>query len=831
MPRLPRSIWLLVVAWVLGCTRYDKTADDHEANVSIEAQELPQREDHSPIERGRDGLPKPATAPQKLRAVPIEGALEPGSGALVVAQGERRLAIPLQYTTVETTIAGTIAETTVTQLFVNPFTEPIEALYLFPLPHDAAVDDYWFHVGQRHMHGVMQERQDAAEIHEDAHRDDLTAVWLEQERPNVFWQSVANIAPGETILVEVHMVHRIEPRDGIYTFAFPTVVSEQYRTGREAGQGYGADDAINPSRPSEGTRSGHDIAISVTIAAGLQPRELTSASHRIITEQMELTTKVRLADDDVIPDQNFVLSWKLGDTKPSAWITTQRRSDAGYFMLTVMPPSEPLATPVRGRELVFVVDTSSSMRGEPMESVKRAVAKVLDGMGPDDAFQVLQVSESVSRLGTALVPNTPAHRARARKYVEELHATDGVDFFSPLGAALRFPRDPARMRLVMFITDGYVPNDREVYDFLVWEIADTRLFTFGLGKAPNRALLDGMALFGGGSATYVRPDESMAAAIDRFDERVTQPVLTDVTIDFGELAVHELMPTKIPDLFAGQPLVVFGKIASRATGTEAAGEPHRTVTVHGRLGGEEVSIPVVVDLASATGTSAGIASMWARKRIDDLVMGSYAIVPNDHSGWADLRRQIVDLALTHAIMTEYTAFVTVGDQREVDRDGKVSKVHGMGLVRPGRGGTGAGTIGLGNVGLIEAGGGSRSGYDPGLGPADRHSRVSVVRQGRAEVVGSLDRDIIRRVVSTHIDEVRHCYDQGLIAKPELAGRITISFIIAPLGNVSYASVKTSMVDDANVEQCLLIAIGRWTFPKPKDGGTVDVEHPFVFTTR
>ena len=812
---MPRIALLLVAFVGLACTGRGVASEDSPLVVEpLAAEELPRpRTASTPTERD---FPVPVIAPQKLPAIEVGADAKPGPGALLVEKDGKVLAIPLQHTTVDTVVTGTIAETTVTQLFVNPFEAPIEALYLFPLPHDAAVDDYWFHVGKRHVHGVMKERDEAQKIYENAKREGKTAALLEQDRPNVFQQSVANIAPGESILVEMHMAHPLEQIDGTYNYAFPTVVGEHYRTGREAGQHAGQGDGINPPRLPKGMRSGHDVAINVTIDTGLAAREVVSKSHRIVSEQRDDVTRIRLADEDAIPDQDFVLSWKMGDDEPRAWIMTQRRDDATYFSLTVQPPAKPARANARGRELVFVVDTSGSMSGAPIETVKRAMSRVLDDMRPDDAFQVLQFSQNVSSLGSELVPNTAANRARAREYVRDLEASGGTEFICPLNAALALPHDSQRTRLVMFMTDGYVSNDHEVFGALDRSIADTRLFAFGVGTAPNRALLDGMALFGRGHATYLRPEEDEAHAVDRFYERVAQPVLTDISVDFGGLAVSDVVPARIPDLFAGQPVVIFGKLD---------GDLQGTVTLQGKLGGETIALPVVIDTAATAGRSVGLSSMWARKRIDDLLLPTYAMSFDDPRR-EDARKRVVELALEYAVMTEYTAFVAVDEQRVVDEDGKLVTVE---VAVPMPEGMTMGTIGLGSTGIIgKGGGGGGSGYGRGSagGFGGRGSRVPRVRQARADVKGALDKDIIRRVVRSHINEVRACYNQGLAKDPNLKGRVEIAFTIGADGKVTLTKVASTTLSDANVGTCIATTMKRWVFPKP-DSGSVAVTYPFV----
>ncbi len=794
------------------------------------------------IVRDEHGYPTPKLAPKRVEPVEIDAGFE-GPGTLRIAKGEQLLAIPLQHTDVETLVTGTIAETTVTQLFVNPYDEVIEAVYSFPLPHDAAVDDYWFHVGKRHIHGVMKEKQEAREIYETAKREGKSAALLEQQRPNVFTQSVANIPPGETILIELHMAHPLAQVDGRYSYAFPTVVGPRFLAGGP--EQIAADAGLNPRTLPEGTRSAHDISIEVEIDAGLPISGLSSKSHALAVDMraQDNYAKVALAGEDTIPNQDFELSWELAQDQAKAWLMVQRQTGGGYFSLTVQPPKAYAADKARGRELIFVVDNSGSMRGEPIATAKDAMVKVLDAVRPSDSFQVLRFSEDASALGPKLLPATASNKQKAMDYVRAMEGMGGTRMIAGVKAALSFPHDDDKLRLVLFMTDGYVSNDQEIFGTLQELIGDARLFSMGVGNSVNRHLLEGMALTGRGAVTYVRTDEDPQAAVDRLFDRVANPVLTDIEIDWGELPVREVVPARIPDLFSGQPVVVYGKFD---------GEPRGQAKLSAMLGDEPVELLVDVNFTRAQGRSVGLQSLWARERIDDLQLPTYAWPAPDERR-EGVEQQVIELALKYSVMTEYTSFVAVDQQRVVNPDGTYRTVEvpvplpagvdpqgigeaygsgGLGLLGTGRGGggTGEGTIGLGNTGLIGkgGGGGSGSGYGRGSGAGfgGRGKRVPRVQQAKATVTGGLDKDVIRRIVRAHINQIRSCYNAGLAKDPKLAGTVEIEFVIDGTGKVSEATVKQHLADKA-VGECVAKAIERWAFPQPTGGGSVRVKYPFV----
>ena len=765
-------------------------------------------------------------------ATPIDTKKASEEGRLAVKQGDAWLAMPLQRTRFDTTIVGTVAETSVTQVFANPFDRPIEAIYTFPLPDDGAVDGYAITVGKRTLRGEMKERKEAQELYERARDEGRAAGLLEQERANVFTQSLANLPPGESIEVTIHVVQPLHQEKGRFELALPTVVGPRFSP-----EGVADAAKVSPSLVPAGMTTCADLEVSVSIEAGLKIQGLASKYHAVSVEEDQDGALVELARAGELLNRDFVLSWSLVGQGPSGAMLAQKDGDGGYFTLTIVPPEIVSQDAIRPRELVFVIDSSGSMMGEPIDTAKEAVRRALDGMQPEDTFQILNFSDTASSLGPKGVANTPGNRERGLRYLERVISGGGTQMLSGIEAALDMPREADRMRMVLFLTDGYIGNEDEIFRAIDARIgkAEARLFSLGVGGGVNRYLLEGMAAVGRGSVTYMGPDESPKAVVDRFYERIDRPVLTDIGIDWGSMAVEEVLPGKIPDLFAGQPVVVFGRFK---------GAPRGTIHLEGSIGGEKVRIPVEVDLARAEAHT-GIASMWARKKIDALL--GYPTRPHDVPEAA--RKEIIALATKYKVMSEYTAFVAIDEETIVNPDGTTKTVQvpvevpagtdragfegggmgGLGLVGTGRGGggTGYGTIGLGG-GMIGKGGGTGSGYGRGAGAGfgGRGARVPTVRQAKADVRGALDKEVIRRVVRAHINEVRHCYNQGLAVDPNLKGRVVIEFLIGPVGVVTFVHVKENLVD-ATVGECVAQAVKRWAFPKPT-GSSVQVTYPFVF---
>jgi Ca-activated chloride channel family protein len=553
---------------------------------------------------------------------------------------------------VRVSIAGYIASVRVTQQYENPYDEKIEAIYVFPLPQDAAVNEFLMTIGDRRIRGIIREREEAERIYTEAKHQGYVASLLTQERPNIFTQSVANIEPGKAIDVELVYFNPLVYADGEYEFVFPTVVGPRFNPpGHGDGIGavprgqYGASGQateVHYLRPEE--RSGHDIALAIDIDAGMPIEGLTSPTHSIDTKYVSHNQRrVTLSDRDTIPNRDFVLRYRVaGDTTKTA-LLTHRDERSGFFTLMLQPPDTLNAASRMPMELVFVLDCSGSMEGAPLAIAKQAAERALRRLGPDDTFQIIQFSMSASQLGNAPVPATPANIARGIEYLHSLDSEGGTMMTEGIKAALDFPHDPRRLRVVSFMTDGYIGNEAEILGEIHRRVGAARIFSFGIGSSTNRYLLDQMALAGRGAVAYVGLDEESQRAVDAFYERVSHPALTNLEIDWNGMAVRDVYPARLPDLFVGRPVIVTG----RFTGTLPS-----TIAVYGRAGGEPHRLSVPLG-SSADDDRPALASIWARMKIADL---------EDRATFSDEPRidsQIRDVALNYGLMSAYTAFVAV----------------------------------------------------------------------------------------------------------------------------------------------------------------------------
>ncbi|MGB7333060.1 MAG: VIT and VWA domain-containing protein, partial [Terriglobales bacterium] len=484
---------------------------------------------------------------------------------------------PLKHTEVRGAVSGFIARVEVTQTFGNSSAENIEAVYAFPLPENAAVDDMTIQVGNRTVRGVIKQRDKARTIYENAKQTGHVTALLDPERPNILTQAVANIMPGEQVVVTIGYLQTLKYEDGSYEFVFPTVVGPRYIPGQPTGKqsgGWAPDtdkvpDAskITPPVTPQGTRAGHDISIELAIDAGVPIQRLHSSSHEIDVNRTGTgTALVKLKNLAVIPNKDFILKYSVAGDQISDAVLSQaapansKPGPGGYFTLILQPPARIPESDITPKELVFVLDTSGSMRGFPIEKAKAFVSHALDELYPGDTFNLITFSGDTQVLFPEPVFPTVENIAKAKAVLGVKSGAGGTVMMNAIRAALEPSDSQDHVRVVCFLTDGYVGNDLEIIGE-VQKHTNARVFAFGVGTSVNRFLIESMAKAGRGESEIVTINESdkADAAAHRLYERLRAPLLTDVSIDWGGLPVTDLYPRTLPDLYSGNPLIVSGR--------------------------------------------------------------------------------------------------------------------------------------------------------------------------------------------------------------------------------------------------------------------------------
>lgn len=580
--------------------------------------------------------------------------------------------VPLKHTDVKAEISGFLSRVRVVQEFENNFTEKIEAVYVFPLPNNAAVDDMTMKIGERIVKGKIMKREEAREVYEAAKSNGQIASLLDQERPNIFTQSVANILPGEKIQIEISYVETLKYDGGTYEFVFPMVVGPRYNPGSATGQtgtGFSPDTTAVPDAsritpmPAK-DRAGHDISISVNLDAGVPVETVQSSSHQIDSAMLSANSySVKLRNENTIPNKDFILKYDVAGKKIEDAILTHRGDKGGYFSLILQPPDKVDSKDVTPKEIVFVVDTSGSMSGFPLDKAKEAIKMALEGLHPQDTFNLITFSGDTAILFEKPVPATKENLAKAWAFMESRQGGGGTEMMKAIKTALDPSDSQQHVRIVCFMTDGYVGNDLEI----VGEIQkhpNARIFSFGIGSSVNRFLLDKMAEEGRGEVEYVSLTDDGSAAAKRFHERVRSPLLTDISLDFGNMEVADVYPKKINDLFSAKPVVIHGRFTKGGSGI---------VKLKGKSFGREIVREIPVTFPENEPDHDVLATLWARTRIDDLTAQDYAGIQNGNPK-AEIKDTITNLGIEYRLMTQFTSFVAV-EERVVTDGGQPRKIE------------------------------------------------------------------------------------------------------------------------------------------------------------
>lgn len=590
-----------------------------------------------------------------------------GGLSAVNSEGNSLGLCPLKNTNVKADISGFLSRVKVTQEFQNNFSEKIEAVYVFPLPNNAAVDDMTMRIGERVVRGKIMKREDAREVYEAAKSNGQTASLLDQERPNIFTQAVANILPGESVTIEISYVETLKYEDGSYEFVFPMVVGPRYIPGTATGNNEGTDkvpDASKITPPIAPTRAGHDVSISVNLDAGVPVEKVESKSHEITSQMFSANSyNVNLKNEKVIPNKDFVLRYEVAGKKIEDAIITHRGEKGGYFTLILQPPDKVNTEDVTPKEIVFVLDTSGSMSGFPIEKAKEAMKLALGNLNPYDTFNLITFAGDTQILFKEPVPASNENLKKAQDFLATRNGGGGTEMMTAIKAALAPSLSQQHLRIVCFMTDGYVGNESEILGEIK-NNPNARVFSFGIGNSVNRYLLDEMAKEGRGEVEYVSLDDDGSKAARRFYERVRSPILTDISVDYGSLQVADVYPKRINDLFSAKPVIIYGRYTSGGNGV---------IKLKGKSFGREIVRKIPVSFPETEPNHDVLATLWARSRISDLMSENYANA-QDEKAKTEIKNTITSLGIEYRLLTQLTSFVAV-EERIVTDGGQPRKIE------------------------------------------------------------------------------------------------------------------------------------------------------------
>ncbi len=578
-----------------------------------------------------------------------------GTGSLLWRMANGYKTATLLNTDVDMQISGLVARVSVRQEFRNDGSEWVEGIYVFPLPDEAAVDRMRLHIGERFIEGDIQEKERAKKTYEKAKQAGKKASLVEQQRANLFTTSVANVAPGELVVVEIEYLEDIRYEDGSFSIRFPMTLTPRYVSGQalpdKVGSGWSPDtdripDASTITPPMVSSSRGHKISLTANVNAGVLLETINSRYHPVTVTEQNGEYAASLRDGQVAMDHDFELVWRpVSSAEPRVMAFAETIDGQPYHLLMVMPPDQEAApAALMPREVIIIVDTSGSMHGVSIAQAKRAVKLALEGLQPGDRFNVIEFNSHTNALYTQSVAARSLNIGNALRFVQQLQANGGTEMRPALSMALSSRPVETHLRQVVFVTDGSVGYEDEMFSMIEDKLGNARLFTVGIGSAPNSWFMRKAAEAGRGSYTFISALHEVREKMDALFSKLEHPQVTDIDVQWPSGVIVESYPDTVPDLYSGEPVTVKAKSSSEFR----AGD---TVRISGNSvsGGWSTSLPL-----NSPRQDEGIGALWARARIAELLDDERRQVNPEEA-----RSAIVATAIAHHLVSKYTSLVAV----------------------------------------------------------------------------------------------------------------------------------------------------------------------------
>lgn len=619
---------------------------------------------------------------------------QPQQGSLLFSTSHKHLYrnAPVLNTEVSMDITAMTARVKLSQTFRNEGQDWVEGIYVFPLPENAAVDHMRMRIGERIIEGQIKEREEAKIIYEKAKSSGRKAALIEQERPNLFTNSVANIGPGETIVITIEYQQTLDYRDETFSVRFPMTITPRYMPGQDlplveeslpqtSGMGWAINttevpDAsrISPPVLNEGEKPVNPVTLNINLNAGITLDTIRSLYHEVdISRGHNGKAKIQLKSSFVPADRDFVLEWRpVASQAPRAALFNERKHDEAsgedvfYSMMMIMPPvgEKPVALP---REIIFIIDTSGSMGGKSIREAKSALDMAIRRLKPTERFNIIEFNSTTKALFDQPVNANAYNINQALEHVGQIRAGGGTEMRPALNLALSYPVNTRYIQQVVFLTDGAVGNERALFEIIHDELDDVRLFTVGIGSAPNSFFMRKAAQFGRGTFTYIGDINEVGEKMNQLFTKLETPMMSNLTLHWPDnLSGVEYYPARLPDIYAGEPLVI----------TARSSDLHGEITITGQRGQQpwQAIFPF-----NKRGKQPGIGVLWAREKIASLKDSL-----QDGADKAEVRQSVINTALAHHLVSKYTSLVAVDitPSRPVDEALKKTAVptnlpHGM----------------------------------------------------------------------------------------------------------------------------------------------------------
>ncbi len=578
-----------------------------------------------------------------------------------VVQGEPGVDyLPLKDTRVEISVSGVIADVRVVQTYRNEGSRPINASYVFPASTRAALYAMRMKIGDQIIVAKIKERETAKKEFDTAKREGKSASLLEQDRPNVFSMSLANIMPNDQVEIELRYTELLVPTDGVYEVVYPTVVGPRYASQPESSAPKEGS-RVNTPYTRQGEKPSSQLHISARISAGVPIQDLSCPSHQILP-QWQSPTIAQLTLDDADPFQgnrDFVLRYRLAGNQITSGLILYQGENENFFLYMAQPPQRVTSEDIPAREYIFVVDVSGSMNGFPLNTSKQLLRDLIGQLRPSDLFNVVLFAGDSSVLSPKSLPATQENIAGAIRLLDEQRGSGGTELLPAIKQAMSLPREADVSRSIVLVTDGYISGEQGVFDYIRENLNQCNVFSFGIGSSVNRYLIEGVAKAGMGEPFIVTEESEAQAVAAKFREYIQTPVLTDIRIRSIGFDTYDVHPLRLPDLMAERPVILFGKWRGSVTGS---------FELRGKTGRGDYVTSVDVASVQPDEANRALRYLWARSRIAELSdYGSRDIS-------ADRIKEITSLGLKYNLLTQYTSFIAVREEVR-NPDGSAKNVN------------------------------------------------------------------------------------------------------------------------------------------------------------
>lgn len=554
--------------------------------------------------------------------------------------------LPLKDTQVDIAVSGVIADVKVVQTYRNEGSRPINATYVFPASTRAAVYSMRMRIGDQIIFAKIKEREAAKQEFETAKKEGKSASLLEQNRPNVFSMSLANVMPQDQIEIELRYTELLVPTEGVYEVIYPTVVGPRYASAESSPN---KDGWVKTPYLHEKNKPTSTLHISARISAGLPILDLSSPSHKVapIWESGTVAQMVMDDPDAFQGNRDFVLNYRLAGNQIASGLLLYQGQDENFFLYMAQPPQRVANDDIPPREYIFVVDVSGSMEGFPLNTSKQLLRDLIGKLRPTDLFNVVLFAGDSTVLSEKSLTANQENIDTAIHLLEKQRGSGATELLPAIKQAMSLPRDDSYSRSVVLVTDGYISGEQGVFDYIRENLNQCNVFSFGIGSSVNRYLIEGVAKAGMGEPFIVLNETEAPAIAAKFREYIQTPLLTDIEVRAKGFDVYDVQPAHLPDLLAQRPVILFGKWRGPVTGT---------FELHGRTGRGEYLTSLDVAAVQSEEANRALRYLWARSRIAEL--SDYGSRDVDEGKV----KEITSLGLKYNLLTRYTSFIAVREE-------------------------------------------------------------------------------------------------------------------------------------------------------------------------